>query len=42
VLRFPQVAPPCIGSSGLVWAAVVSRGRLGVPFLKASGAGVGA
>jgi hypothetical protein len=42
VVRFPQVAPPCVWSSGLVWAAVVSRGGPGVPSLKASGAGVGA
>jgi hypothetical protein len=42
VLRFSQVVPPCTGSSGLVRAAVVSRGRPGVPPLKAFGAGIGA
>jgi hypothetical protein len=42
VVGFPQVAAPCLGSGGLVGTAVVSRGRPGLPSLKASGAGGGA
>ena len=41
MLRFSQAVPPCTGNRGLVRAVVVSRGRPGVPALKASGAGRG-
>ncbi len=42
MVGFPQVALPGVGTRGRVWAAVVRRGRPGVPSVKASGAGVGA